>query len=318
MWRYFLRRTWQSVIVLFIVTLFVFFTMHSMPGNPVALYLGPTATTQQIQYYSKQFGFDKPVIVQYYKWVTGLFKGRMGRSIAFQRKIKGLLFQRIGVTLSITVPALILSVILGIIFGLVAAFKRGSAVDTFITSTANLGIATPNFWLAILGIYLFGLKLGWLPVLGYTPLTHNLGMGVRKLIMPVLVLALGPTVGFTRQTRAAVLEVIRQDFVRTARSKGLGELAVMTRHVLRNAFIPILTLMGLSVGNLLGGTIIVEQIFVIPGVGRLMMTAILDKDYLVVQDVVFVVAVAIILSNLAVDVLYGFVDPRIRIEQKKR
>jgi peptide/nickel transport system permease protein len=158
------------------------------------------------------------------------------------------------------------------------------------------------------------LKLRWVPVMGYTPLSVDFVAGVKKLILPVLILALGPTVSFTRQTRSAVLEVIRQDYIRTARSKGLRESVVIYRHVLRNAFIPILTLMGFAVGGLLGGTIIIEQIFVLPGMGTLLLTAITNKDFMVVQNIVFIVAVIIMASNLAVDILYGYVDPRIRIE----
>jgi peptide/nickel transport system permease protein len=312
--RFIAIRVWQSIIVLFIVTLMVFLTLQAMPGDPVALFLGENASSEQIAHYTKVFGLDQPPEVQYYKWISGIFRGEMGRSITYQRDVKGLLAERIPVTLSVTVPALVLASILGTTLGVIAAVKRGSGVDTLITSIANLGVATPNFWLAILGVYIFALKLRWVPVMGYTPLSVDFVAGVKKLILPVLILALGPTVSFTRQTRSAVLEVIRQDYIRTARSKGLRESVVIYRHVLRNAFIPILTLMGFAVGGLLGGTIIIEQIFVLPGMGTLLLTAITNKDFMVVQNIVFIVAVIIMASNLVVDILYGYVDPRIRIE----
>jgi peptide/nickel transport system permease protein len=312
--RFIAIRVWQSIIVLFIVTLMVFLTLQAMPGDPVALFLGENASSEQIAHYTKVFGLDQPPEVQYYKWISGIFTGEMGRSITYQRDVKGLLAERIPVTLSVTVPALVLASILGTTLGVIAAVKRGSGVDTLITSIANLGVATPNFWLAILGVYIFALKLRWVPVMGYTPLSVDFVAGVKKLILPVLILALGPTVSFTRQTRSAVLEVIRQDYIRTARSKGLRESVVIYRHVLRNAFIPILTLMGFAVGGLLGGTIIIEQIFVLPGMGTLLLTAITNKDFMVVQNIVFIVAVIIMASNLVVDILYGYVDPRIRIE----
>jgi peptide/nickel transport system permease protein len=312
--RFIAIRVWQSIIVLFIVTLMVFLTLQAMPGDPVALFLGENASSEQIAHYTKVFGLDQPPEVQYYKWISGIFTGEMGRSITYQRDVKGLLAERIPVTLSVTVPALVLASILGTTLGVIAAVKRGSGVDTLITSIANLGVATPNFWLAILGVYIFALKLRWVPVMGYTPLSVDFVAGVKKLILPVLILALGPAVSFTRQTRSAVLEVIRQDYIRTARSKGLRESVVIYRHVLRNAFIPILTLMGFAVGGLLGGTIIIEQIFVLPGMGTLLLTAITNKDFMVVQNIVFIVAVIIMASNLVVDILYGYVDPRIRIE----
>jgi peptide/nickel transport system permease protein len=312
--RFFLRRIGQAIIVLFIVTIMVFFTMHAMPGDPVALFLGPSATTEQIAYYNAQFGLDQPVYVQYFKWITGLFRGEMGKSITFQRNITEMLEDRIQVTLSVAIPAFLIACILGITLGILAAINRGRPIDALITGIANLGVAMPAFWIAILCVFLFSLKLKWLPVQGYTPLNEDFIQGLRKLILPVFVLSLGPLVSFTRQTRSAMLEVIRQDYIRTARSKGLKEQVVIRKHALRNAFIPILTLMGMAIGGLVGGAVIIEQIFVIPGVGTMMVTAIFNKDYLVVQNVVLVVATSIMLCNLVVDFLYGYVDPRIRVE----
>lgn len=311
---FFLRRIGQAIIVLFIVTVMVFLTMHAMPGDPVALFLGPSASLEQIQYYTEQFGFDQPVYVQYYKWLTGLLKGEMGRSIAFQRDIREMLGERVQVTLSVAIPAFLIACVVGITLGIIAAVKRGKGIDAVITSLANIGVAMPGFWIAILCVFLFALKLRWLPVQGYTPLTEDFVLGLRRLIMPVFVLSLGPMVSFTRQTRSAMLEVIQQDYIRTARSKGLKEQVVIQKHALRNAFIPILTLMGMMLGGLIGGAVIIEQIFVIPGVGTMMITAIYNKDYLVVQNIVFIVAASIMLCNLLVDFLYGYVDPRIRVE----
>jgi peptide/nickel transport system permease protein len=312
--RFFLRRIGQSIIVLFIVTLMVFLTMHAMPGDPVAMFLGPSASNEQIAYYTAEFGLDQPVYVQYYKWITGLFRGEMGKSITYQQNITEMLGERIKVTLSIAIPAFVIACLLGITLGMIAAVNRGRKIDAIITGVANLGVAMPAFWIAILCVFLFSLKLRWLPVQGYTPLTEDFVVGLRKMVLPVFVLALGPLVSFTRQTRSAMLEVIRQDFIRTARSKGLKEQVVISKHALRNAFIPILTLMGMAIGGLIGGAVIIEQIFVIPGVGTMMVTAIFNKDYLVVQNVVLVVAISIMLCNLLVDFLYGYVDPRIRVE----
>ena len=311
--RYFIQRILQAIIVLFLVTVIVFLTLQAMPGDPVSLYLGANASNEQIAYYTEKYGFDQPIPVQYLKWITGILQGDMGESIVFQKPINEILRERVPITLSITLPALILAALFGIAFGVIAAVKRGTAIDSFITSFANIGVATPNFWLALLGMFIFGLKLKLLPIAGYVPLSENLSEGFRKLILPVLVLSLGPLVSFTRQTRSAVLEVIKQDFVRTARSKGLKEKVVIAKHVLKNSFIPILTLMGMMIGGLLGGTVVIEQIFNIPGIGMTMIRAITNKDFLVVQNIVFVIAVIIQLSNLVVDFLYGIIDPRIRI-----
>ena len=314
MGRFFFRRVRQSIIVLFIVTIMVFFTLHAMPGDPITMYLGPAATNEQIEYYTQQFGLDQPVQVQYFKWLTGLFSGDMGRSIAFQQDITEMLPERIRVTLSITFPAFVIASILGISLGVVAAVNRGKPIDSIISVIANTGVAVPTFWIAILMVYVFSLQLGWLPVQGYTPLSENFVLGLKKHIMPVFVLALGPTVSFIRQTRSAMLEVVQQDYIRTARSKGLKENIVTLKHALRNALIPILTLMGMALGGLLGGTVLIEQIFVLPGVGTMMMTAIINKDYLVVQNIVLILALSIIFCNLLVDFLYGYIDPRIRTE----
>lgn len=312
--RLILRRIGQSVVVLFLVTLMVFLVMHAMPGDPVSLYLGPTATPDQIQLYTKEFGFDQPVLVQYGKWIAGLFHGNMGRSIAFQEDVGPLLAQRVGVTLSVTLPAFLIAVILGVILGVIAAVNHGKAADSVITSVANIGISVPIFWVGILLVYWLSLKMHWLPVQGYTPLSTDFEMGIKKLIMPVFVLALGPMASFTRQTRSAMLEVTQQDYIRTARSKGLKENTVIRGHALRNALIPIITLMGMSIGGLIGGTVLIEQLYVIPGVGSMMMTAIMNKDYMVVQDTVFFIAAVVAVCNLIVDITYGFVDPRIRAE----
>jgi len=314
---YVIRRIGQSLIVLVFVTLMVFFTMHAIPGDPVAIFLGPSATVEQIEHYTKILGLDQPVFIQYFKWLTGLFQGEMGRSIALAKDVVEILPTRINVTLAITFPALVISTIAGVSLGIWAAIRRGKIADSAISVFSNISIAAPAFWIGILLVYIFSLKLGWLPVQGYTPLSQDFSMGIKKLIMPVLVLSLGRVAGFARQTRSAMLEVIGQDYIRTARSKGLNENNVILRHALRNAIIPVVTLMGMSVSGLIGGTVLIEQLFVIPGVGSLLMTAIMNKDYMVVQNIVFVIALMVLSCNLIVDILYGYIDPRIRLERSK-
>jgi peptide/nickel transport system permease protein len=306
------RRIGQTVIVLFIVTLMVFLLMQLVPGDPIINFLGPSATPEQIQHYTQLFGYDKPALVQYGKWVAGLFRGEMGRSVLFQQDISGIIFERLGTTLMVVLPAFVLAVILGVTFGVIAALNRGGIVDSIISVFANVGMAMPLFWVGIICILLFALQLGILPVQGFVSPTENMGECVRHLVMPVCILALGPLAQFARQTRSAMLEVIRQDYVRTAQAKGLGGAATILKHQLRNALIPIVTIMGIQLGGMIGGTVLIESIFVIPGMGNLMITAIKGKDYMVVENGVFLIAVAVALCNLVVDLLYGVIDPRIR------
>jgi len=288
--------------------------MHILPGDPISIYLGETATPEQIEYYTQMFGLDQPLHVQYLKWIGGLLKGEMGRSITYSIDVKALLAKRVVCTLSVTLPAFFLSICIGVTLGVISATNRGKKLDSIITSCANVGIAIPSFWVGIILVYFFALTLKVLPVQGYTSFMENPIEYLRKLVMPVIVLSLGQIASLTRQTRSAMLEVVSQDYIRTARSKGITEKRVIYRHALRNALIPIVTLLGNSIGMLIGGTVIIENLFVIPGVGSLMMTSIINKDYMVVQNVTFIIALAVVLCNLFVDILYGYIDPRIRID----
>lgn len=310
-----LRRIGQSIIILFIVTLIVFLIMQAVPGDPITIFLGANATPEQIAHYKQLFGYDQPVLVQYARWVLGLFKGQMGISVSLQQEISSVIFVRLGTTLMVVLPAFILAIIFGVTFGIIAALNRGKIVDTVISILANLGMAMPMFWIGIICIYFLALKLGILPVEGYVSPSENLGECIRHLIMPVCILSLGPLAQFARQTRSAMLEIIRQDYVRTAESKGVRRIAIIIKHELRNALIPIVTLMGVQLGSMIGGTVLIESIFVIPGLGNLMITAIKNKDFMVVENGVFIIALAVAICNLLVDILYGVIDPRIRTER---
>ena len=302
------KRIVQSIIVIFIVTLLVFLLMQLVPGDPIVNFLGPNATEEQVAYYTELFGYDKPVLVQYGKWILGLFHGEMGRSVAYQAEISGILFQRLGITLSIVIPAFILAVILGIL----AAKKRGSKLDSAISVFANIGMSMPMFWFGMLLIMLFALKLGVLPTSRFVSFKDSPGEYISHMVLPMIVLAMNPLATFTRQTRSSMLEVIRQDYVTTARAKGLGQKAITFKHQLRNALIPIITVMGTTLGGMIGGTVLVESIFVVPGLGNLMITAIKGRDFMVVENGVLVIAIAVAICNLIVDILYGIIDPRIR------
>lgn len=306
------KRIVQSVIVLFIVTLLVFLLMQLVPGDPIVNFLGANATEEQIAHYTEMFGYDQPALVQYGKWIAGLFHGEMGRSVALQKDITEVIFQRLGVTLSIVLPAFVLAVVFGVVLGILTAKNRGSRLDTVISFFANIGMSMPMFWFGMLLIMFFALKLGILPTSGLGNKADGMWQYISHLILPMTVLAMGPLAQFTRQTRSSMLEVIRQDYVTTAKAKGVTKKALTFRHQLRNALIPIITVMGVQLGGMIGGTVLVESIFVVPGLGNLMITAIKGRDFMVVENGVLIIAIAVAVCNLVVDILYGIIDPRIR------
>lgn len=315
MGKYILKRLGQTIIVLVLVTLFVCILMHLLPGDPVTIYLGDTATEESRAYYTELFGLDKPVYIQYLKWISGLFKGEMGKSIVYSKDVSELIFTKLGTTLSVVVPAIIFSTIIGLILGTIAAMHRGGKLDSIITSCANVGIAMPAFWIGMVLVFFLAMKLKWLPVQGYiSPFEDFVGY-LKRLIMPLIVLSLGQIASMTRQARSSVLEVMSSDFVRTAKSKGLKQRTVTYKHILRNALIPIVTMLGGSIGAMIGGTVVIESLFVIPGMGSLLLTAIINQDYLVVQNGVLIIAAFVLICNLIVDLLYGVIDPRIRVNE---
>lgn len=305
------RRIIQAVIILFFVTLVVFMIMQLVPGSAIVSFLGAGATEEQIEYYTKLYGYDQPAIVQYFKWMTGLFHGEMGHSVIYNCEVSELIFARLGNTLQIVLPAFLIAVVIGVSLGIIAALNRGKALDSVISVIANIGMSMPLFWIGIVVIYIFALQLKILPVQGFVPFSEGFGEWLSHLVLPVAILSLGHIAQFARQTRSSMLEVIRQDYIRTAEAKGLGKFKIITRHQLRNALIPIVTVMGMQLGGMIGGTVLVESIFNINGLGNLMITAINSKDYMVVENGVFLIACAVAVCNLLVDILYGIIDPRI-------
>jgi peptide/nickel transport system permease protein len=240
--------------------------------------------------------------------------GNLGLSLRYRLSVAALIRQRLPITLHLAVMALLLAAIVGIISGIICAVKRSSFLDQAISVLANGAVAIPVFWLGIMGIYLFGLNLHWLPVQGYTPPTENFWLSTKKIIMPVICISLPMLALLTRQTRSAMLEVIRQDYVRTAWSKGLAERRIIARHALKNAMIPIITLLGLGIPQLFAGSVLVETVFNIPGMGRLLVSAVIDKDFIVTQSCVLIMGIIISVVNLVVDISYGLFDPRIRFQ----
>jgi peptide/nickel transport system permease protein len=313
---YLIRRLLQCAIVLLIVTVIVFIAVRLLPGDPLLMLISSTETeeftTEQLDALRVQYGLDKPLIVQYFNWVGHIFQGDLGRSIVSKLPVHEEILRRIPITFHIGILSFLLSVFFGIPAGIICAVKRSTWVDNVVTTLANLGITIPNFWLGVLLIYFFALYLGWLPTMGYTSPFENFTMSTRQLIMPVFCMMIGAVSMNTRQVRSAMLEVLHQDYIRTAWSKGLRFRIVILRHALRNAIVPIVTLLGLAVPLLLGGSVLIEQVFAIPGMGRLAVDSIMRQDYPYVQGITLLMAAAVVFANLAVDLAYGWIDPRVR------
>jgi peptide/nickel transport system permease protein len=309
-----IRRLIQTIFVLILVSFIAFSLLHIIPGDPVVTMLGTEASQAQIDMLRHELWLDRPLIVQYLHWFINMVQGDFGKSITYRESVAGLITSRLPVTFHLGFLALIISTLISIPAGVLSAVRRGSLLDSVITVMANIGMAVPLFWLGIIGIYLFALKLGWLPVQGYASPFSNFWLNTKQIIMPALCLAVVPLASLARQARSSMLEVIRQDYIRTARSKGLKERKVITGHALKNAIIPIVTLLGVQLRNLVGGSVLVETVFNIPGMGSFMVRAVFNKDFLIVQGCIMMIALVVALANLAVDISYGYFDPRIRYE----
>lgn len=311
-----ISRLFQTVIVVFIVSIIIFISMRILPGDPVLIYINESNlyqySQQEIEEIRHEYGLDRSLPVQYINWVGGMLHGDFGTSPIYQMPVLDILSQRIPVSLYLGFPAFVLHLVLGIPLGVIAAIKRGRWQDVLATFTANLGITVPIFWLGILLVYLFGIYLDWLPTFGYTdPFTDFISF-MSQAIIPVICLTTFGMAATARQTRSALLEVIQQDYIRTAWAKGLKERVIVFRHALKNSLIPVITLQGFAFKQLIGGSVLIETVFNIPGMGRLVTSSMLAKDYMVVQGVMLIIAIIVCLANLLVDILYGWVDPRIR------
>jgi peptide/nickel transport system permease protein len=310
------RRLTFGLAIIVVVSILVFLLMHLLPGDPLILYMteGQTAGLSQegLQALRHKFGLDKSLPEQYISWIGGVLHGDLGTSIFSMEKVSTLIRQSLPITLHLGIVAFLVAAILGPIFGTICALRRGKWIDSLLTVLANLGVTIPAFWLGILMIYFFSLQLKWLPVFGYTSPFADFWMSLRQLIMPVICLSIVPVASLTRQARSNVLEVIRQDYIRTAWSKGLSERTVVMRHVIKNAFIPVVTVMGMLIPVIFSGSVLIETVFSIPGMGRLIVNGMLNQDFQVVQAGILITSTIVVLANLAVDLSYGYLDPRIR------
>ncbi len=306
------RRVVQSCITRLVVSVFVFARFLLVSCDLVVNYLGAAATDEQIQYYRHLYGYDQPVIVQYVTWIAGLFHGTMGQSISYQSEIADILLPRFVITLSMVVPAFVIGTITGILLGILAAKQRGRWIDSLISFFANIGVSMPMFWLGMMGMLVFALRLRLLPSSGYVPIERDFADWLRHMIMPIAVMSLGVNASFMRLTRSSMLEVMRQDYVTTARAKGVSRRDVTLKHQLRNSLIPIVTTMGSRLGSMVGSTVLIESLFVIPGLGSVMMNGISNRDFMLVANGVLVISIFVAVCNLVVDILYGVIDPRTR------
>lgn len=311
-----IRRIFLALLILILATLLVFFAMRVLPGDPILMLV----TANQQQEFNEEYllelrhlhGLDKPMIVQYFNWAGDILRGDLGNSILSQRPVAEEIVRRLPISIHVGGLAFVIGHLLGIPAGVISAIRRRKWPDTIITTLANIGITIPNFWLGIILMYIFGLSLRWLPIMGYTSPFADFWLSTKQLIMPIICLALFPLAGVARQTRSSMLEVLNQDYIRTAWAKGLKERVIIIKHALKNGLIPIVTLAGMAVATIIGGSVIIETVFNIPGLGRLLVDSIISQDYPYVQAISLFVAIAVVFANLIVDIAYGWLDPRIR------
>ena len=313
---YLIRRLIQAVFILLILTFVVFGVIRLVPGDPLLFFLNASdleaLTPEALDQARHELRLDRNIIVQYGLWLGDICQGEWGQSLHFKADVLMLIGQRMPITIHLGIFAFIFSAVIGISLGIIAAVRRGRWEDTVATLAANTAITIPIFWLGIIMILVFGVQLKILPIAGYTSPFDDFWLSTKKLIMPVICLMIGSMGSNARLTRTSMLEVIRQDYIRTAWSKGLRERAIIVKHALKNSLIPVVTVMGLQVRFIFGGAVLIEQVFAIPGMGRLLVDATFGSDYLLVQGAVLVIGVIVVLTNLIVDISYGWLDPRVR------
>jgi len=307
-----LKRLAQLLPTLFFVSVIIFSLQQLLPGDPAMVMAGEERDPAVIEQIRKQYRLDQPVYVQYFYWVKGVLSGDLGESMRIKQPVRELVVQKLPVTLQLASMALLVALLIGIPAGIVSAVKKDSAWDYAANVFALWGLSTPNFWLGIMLIFLFSVELGWLPASGYVPLAENWRASLAVTIMPAFVLGNAIAAVLMRHTRSAMLQALASDYVRTARAKGLFERAVILKHAMRNALTPVITLGALEFGTLLSGAVLTEQIFSIPGFGKLIVDSVFNRDYAVVQGVVLITATTYIALNFLADILYILVNPRLR------
>lgn len=309
---YIVKRLLSVIPVMIVVGVVVFLLIHLTPGDPAAVILGPNATVEEVRNLRAQLGLDRPIYVQLLAWFSNVMRGNLGDSIFLQRPVLQAVIERAEPTLMLTMLSLFVAVLIGIPTGIISAVRRNTFIDHLFLGVALFGASVPSFWLGLSLILLFAVSLGWFPPAGFQPLSSGLWASVRHLILPALALGFPNSALITRITRSSMLEVLNQDYIKVARAKGLPQFVVIAKHALRNALIPILTVIGLTFAVLIGGAVVTETVFNIPGVGRLVVQSVLRRDYPVIQGTVLIIASLYVFINLVVDLIYILVDPRIK------
>jgi peptide/nickel transport system permease protein len=307
------RRAFISAITLLIISLIVFTGVRMIPGDPARVLAGTEADAAGIEEIREKYGLNAPLPVQYVRWLGLAATGDLGESIRTRTSVASTVATKLPITVELACLSLLVAVAIAIPAGVIAAVRRNTAWDVLASGVSLCGVSVPNFWLGIMLILLVSVRFGWLPASGFVPLAEDPVGNLERMLMPALVLGTGLAAVLMRQTRNAMIEVLSADYVRTARAKGLAQRAVVVRHALRNGLIPVVTILGLQMGALMGGAVVTEQIFVLPGFGRLIVEAVFTRDYPVVQGVVLLTASSYVLINLLVDVSYTVLNPRIRI-----
>lgn len=308
---YLVQRLIAIIPVMLIVGVVVFSIIHITPGCPAAVMLGPDATPDEIEALRDRMGLNEPALVQLISWFGGILRGDFGFSIFLRMPVLKAIAERAEPTLLLTLFSCLIAVTVGVMAGLLAAVKRNSWVDQMVMVLALVGVSMPTFWLGLNLIYLFSLTLGWFPVAGYVPVSGGIQNMLRHMVLPSITLGFMSMGLIARMTRSCMLEVLGQDYIRVARSKGLAERVVIYKHAFRNALIPTMTVIGLTFAILMGGAIITETVFTIPGVGRLMISSVLRRDYPLIQGTVMIIAGLYVFINLIIDIIYVYIDPRI-------
>ena len=306
------HRLLTALVSVVLASAVVFAAVLAVPGDPAAIILGVTASPDALAALRSQLGLDVPPAERYVRWLAGLVRGDMGASLQYQRPVAALIADRLALSVTLALGAALVATVLAVPLGVFAALRRGTALDPLLVLASQLGAAVPSFWLGLLLILTFSVELRWLPAGGFPGWDAGPAAVARALLLPILALGLGQAAVMTRMTRAALLDVLGQDYVRTARAKGLGRTSVIGKHALRNAMVTLVTILGLSLTNVFIGSIVIEQVFALPGLGRLVLSAIGNRDFPLVQGVVLLYASAIVLLSFLVDVSYGWLDPRIR------
>jgi len=308
-----IKRLAIGLVTLLVASAVVFFVLEILPGDPALLMLGMNATPEALAAMREQMGLNDPAMLRYVNWLAGMLVGDFGRSFTYSSPVIDLIAERVVVSLPLAIISLVLSTAIAIPVGMYAAARRGTTADTVAMGAAQFGVAVPNFWFALILIYIFAVWLRLVPAGGFPGWSAGLWPGVKALLLPAIALALPQAAILSRVTRSAMLEVLGEDYIRTARAKGMPRRYVLWRHALRNAMIPVLTILGLQFAFLLAGTIIIENVFYLPGLGRLVFQAITQRDLIVVEGVVMLLVASVVVVNLIVDILYAVVDPRLRI-----